>query len=613
MAFLRPLVVMLVALLKVAIVCLVLLLARGCLWLFNLLVVLPPFDPLRKISGPKAGALQTHLQDVLNPNKSHATHEDWKSKYGKTFRFHGFGKHDYRLMSFDFRAISHILNSPTYEKPWQTRALLSRLIGRGIFSMEGSEHKVQRRLIGPAFSQQAVQTMIPIFLRKAQQLCDRWDRLIPDHFSAGDSYPSDPPPAYDAVANAVEEKFTGATIDVAQWISRASFDVIGLSGFDYNFNALDDETENVYQAFRRMFDVFDKGPGLRSIFELYFPIIRTISPDYRTKVTNESLQVIDKAGEKLIAAKKAAVLAETSGPESSQKDILSLLIKANLSTDLSKRLTDKELLDQCSTFLLAGSDSVSLALSWCFHFLSLNAEIQTRLRDEIFSIIHDNASLVNDDEHFIDPLTPNKESFRSSFSPPPTYRSATHESVCDSWNKIEASPLLDAVVRETLRLCPPVHSTIRVAMADDEIPVSHPVVLQDSTIVEKGGSISIRKGSYIHIPIEGLNLSTDIWGSNALEFDPDRWSSLPSAARSANFPGLGNLMTFGMGPHSCLGYKFTINEMKAFIATILPQFIFRPAASISKYNSILTRPYVTNKWELGTQLPLLVERYPSAA
>jgi hypothetical protein len=40
-------------------------------------------------------------------------------------------QHDYRLLSFDFRVISHILTSPVYEKPWQTRQLLSRLIGRG--------------------------------------------------------------------------------------------------------------------------------------------------------------------------------------------------------------------------------------------------------------------------------------------------------------------------------------------------------------------------------------------------------------------------------------------------------------------------------------------------
>jgi len=71
------------------------------------------------------------------------------------------------------------------------------------------------------------------------------------------------------------------------------------------------------------------------------------------------------------------------------------------------------------------------------------------------------------------------------------------------------------------------------------------------------------------------------------------------------------MMTFGLGPHSCLGYKFTINEMKAFLATILLQFAFTPAEGVEilKHNSILTRPYVKGKWDQGLQLPIVVKSY----
>ncbi|KAG5646087.1 hypothetical protein DXG03_004510 [Asterophora parasitica] len=441
--------------------------------------------------------------------------------------------------------------------------------------------------------------MSPVFLQKAQQLCDRWILLISEPFTDIQRVPAD---------HSAAEKFKSATIDVAHWISRASFDVIGLAGFDYSFNSIQDESEEVYGAYRRMFNVADQGVTLKGILELYFPIIRTIWPDHGIRVTNESLRIIHKAGKKLVAAKKASVMAEALTEQNWHKDILSLLIKSNLSDDPSKRLSDAELLDQCSTFLLAGSDSVSLALAWCLNFLSLHPVIQNRLRNEVLSLTSTTLSL-SADEALGDTDTDDK--YNTRVAPPPAYHSLIH-SIHEAWDAIELAPFLDSVVRETLRLCPPVHGTIRVATADDKIPISHPVVLRDGMTVNKGGFIDIRKGSYVHIPIEGLNFSTEIWGEDALQFNPDRWTSLPANARPPAYPGLGNLMTFGMGPHSCVGYKFTINEMKAFIATTILQFTFEPAAEISKYNAMLTRPYITDKFELGTQLPLVVGRYSAS-
>lgn len=68
-------------------------------------------------------------------------------------------------------------------------------------------------------------------------------------------------------------------------------------------------------------------------------------------------------------------------------------------------------------------------------------------------------------------------------------------------------------------------------------------------------------------------------------------------------------MTFSFGPHACPGWKFTIVEMKVFIATLLPHFSFAPAADVRKYNAILTRPYVKDQFELGSTLPLKVSKY----
>ena len=203
--------------------------------------------------------------------------------------------------------------------------------------------------------------------------------------------------------------------------------------------------------------------------------------------------MINGAGHRIIAAKREEILAKVHQIDDTPDiDILSLLskpqavlahlmsltratVKSNMSEDPARRMSDQELMDQISTLLFAGSDTTSLAISWCLHHLSLNPRIQKRLREELQSL------------HSLEDMS-----------------------------VVEKLPYLNAVVQETLRLCPPAHSTIRVAMEDDIIPLSYPVKLRDGTVVSE---VPIRKGSYVHIPIEGLNMSKDIWGEDALIFE----------------------------------------------------------------------------------------------
>jgi hypothetical protein len=81
---------------------------------------------------------------------------------------------------------------------------------------------------------------------------------------------------------------------------------------------------------------------------------------------------------------------------------------------------------------------------------------------------------------------------------------------------IDALPLLDCVLRESLRLIPAVHSSIRVATQDDEIPLSEPVAMKDGT---KRSSVRIQKGQFAHVAVEGLNLDRGAWGETGWEFE----------------------------------------------------------------------------------------------
>ncbi|KAJ3770227.1 cytochrome P450 [Lentinula raphanica] len=530
----------------------VLLVGRGLLWIVNLLVISPLFDPLRKLPGPTAPFFYSHIQRVVNPDFSATQHEEWKKKYGKTFRYHGSGKFDYRLMTFDLRAVSHILMSPIYEKPRVTRTFLSTMLGKGIFTTEGAEHTFQRKIIGPAFALQSIKTLTPIFLRTAEELRDKWDEII-----SNDEH----------------------QIDVCHWVSRATFDAFGMACLTYNFRAIHGETEELYVAFRKMFDLADR----KGILRILVPVLDKLWPDWIARAVRESRQVIYATGRRLISERKSTIIVEKgSSKVSNEKDLLTLLIQSNLyNNDSTRTLSDPDLLDQISSFFFAGSDTTALSLSWSLYYLALHPEIQTRLREELAH-----------------PTTLDSASSSSS----------SHED--RAYDILDSLPLLDSVVRETLRLAPPVHGTLRVATQNDQIPVSEPITMTDGTVVAPGGYISIRKGSIIHIPIEGLNYAKDIWSEDTLKFRPERWSSLPPVAQPPNFPGLANLMTFSFGPNSCPGYRFTISEMKAFLSVILPHYTFSipEGQIISKRNGLFTRPFVKGKSQMGVQLPLIVKR-----
>jgi cytochrome P450 len=167
-----------------------------------------------------------------------------------------------------------------------------------------------------------------------------------------------------------------------------------------------------------------------------------------------------------------------------------ILVKSNVATDLppEQRISDEDILHNINTFLFAGSDTTSLALAWTFLLLAQNPSIQTRLRSELLAIAPASTGILTTDEI---------ESF---------------------YDILSNLPYLHNVSRESLRLIPPVHSSLRVATQDDEVPTSYPVHLRDGTVLPAGTTVRVPKGSFVHVPIEGFNLDKGVWGEDAWEF-----------------------------------------------------------------------------------------------
>ncbi|KZT52148.1 cytochrome P450 [Calocera cornea HHB12733] len=497
------------------------------------------FSPIQQLQGPEThGPFRTQLHCIMEPELSPRYHDQWVLKYGKTMRVYGFGEFDPRILTLDPLAMSHVLNHPTtYPKPWQSRRIISELIGNGLFSAEGPSHRRQRKVLNPAFSNQNLQALAPIFSAKALQLRDIWNGML-------------------GQADEV-------SVNVSRWISRATFDVIGLAGFNYEFDALKAESNLVYRAYREMFQVgLDEGFTARSILEVFLPALKTLLPDKRTKTIKKCHGVIYGVGREILEAKKREV-EETSVSAQHNKDLLTLMIRSNLSLNITKdqRISDRDMLDEVNSFFFAGSDSTSLALSWALFLLAVYPDTQRRLREELNSL---------DDGV--------------------------------AFSAIDGLPFLDKVCKEELRLIPPVHSSLRVAAREDVLPLSTPVRLRSGSTITQ---LRVPKGTCIHVPVEGFNLLKEVWGPDAHAFNPDRWDSLPPAARDQ--PGLySNIMTFSAGPRACIGQRFSIIEMKIFIFHLVRSFEFISRERIIKRNVVLTRPFVAG--QRASQLPLIIRR-----
>ena len=129
-------------------------------------------------------------------------------------------KRDERFFTLDPLSLAHILkNSTIYEKPWQSRRLITSLIGCGMLAAEGVVHKRQRRVATPAFSVGNMRALVPLVFGKGCELRDRWLKLAKAAHALEDTQGENVP--------------AGVKLDAAMWISRATFDVIGLAGMDF--------------------------------------------------------------------------------------------------------------------------------------------------------------------------------------------------------------------------------------------------------------------------------------------------------------------------------------------------------------------------------------------
>ncbi|KAF9002260.1 cytochrome P450 [Cyathus striatus] len=478
--------------------------------------------PLENIQGPASPSFFTgHIRQFFDPDGWNF-HKKLSELYGGVVKLKApFGESF--LNVFDAKAMHHIIVKDQY--------IYGRMddgagifFGEGILSVSGDHHKKQRRMLNPAFSTTHMREMIPIFWEVAHKL---HNTLVSQ------------------IQNGANE------LDMSNWMTRMALELVGQSGLGFSFDPMTEGAPS--HPYSKAVKELVPAASRMSIFRGLLPLLSTIgTPGFRRwlldvspfKSLHKIRDIVDVMHNTSVEILESKRMALTEGDETVAKqvahgkDIMSILLKANMEASEEDKLSEHEVLAQMSTLTFAAMDTTSNALSRILHLLSLHPEVQEKLHQEV----------------------------RQAF--------AKHGDL--AYDELESLSYLDAVCRETLRLYPPALRIARVANQDVILPLSNPVKGVDGNDIQE---IHVPKGTSVYVSILAANRNPEIWGEDSLEWKPERWlNPLPESVKEAHLPGIySNLMTFNGGGRACIGFKFSQLEMKVVLAMLLKSFRFRPS------------------------------------
>ncbi|KAJ7358620.1 cytochrome P450 [Mycena albidolilacea] len=508
------------------------------------------YSPLDNVPGPQRSSYLTgNLTEYLDPD-GWAFQTKLENNYGRVVKLEGLlGTRI--LYVFDPAAMHSIL---VKDQDHYAKGLVSlhRLLwGTGILSTLGDEHRKFRKMTMPAFSTANLRRTVPTFYEVARKARD--GLLCP------------------LILDGPQK------VDLNNILSRTSLELIGRTGIGYSFDPMlpgQERADRYAQALRSVFPTAFK-------FGVWFPLIPLILkfpfPSFlRFMINVLPIPTLRKArditdfttatAQKLVSDRKQAIREGTLDLDEDSRDIMALLMNSSqkMADEGGMHLTDEELTASTSMIIFAATDTTSSSMNRLWHLIAQYPDVQENLRAEILA----------------EPETMDHDT-------------------------LVALPYLDAVVREVLRLYPPISPTAsRDTVEDSILPLSTPIIGVDGTAMS---TINVPKGTPISIAIAASNHDKQIWGEDALEFRPERWINGKAESVTTKLCGIyGNTMTFLGGGRSCIGFKFAQLEMKVVACVLLRAFKFsEPDPRIKwRMTDLIPSPYVDNQ----PALPIVVEQ-----
>ncbi|MGW7415897.1 bifunctional cytochrome P450/NADPH--P450 reductase [Streptomyces sp. NPDC054863] len=361
---------------------------------------------------------------------------------------------------------------------------IRRIAGDGLFTAFTHEPNWQKAhdILMPAFSLGAMRGYHRTMLGVARSLIAKWDRAAEGEGAVeGDG----------AVG--------GGPVDVPEDMTRLTFDTIGLCGFGYDFESFRrDEAHPFVGAMGRAL-AFTQAKG-ESI-----PGTELFRWKQAEQFRQDAAFMSDLVDE-VIRRRRASGDARTD-------DLLGRMLHTR-DPATGEPLDDLNIRHQVITFLIAGHETTSGALSFALYYLTKHPEVLARAQAEVDALWGD------------------------TDAPDPEY------------GDVGKLTYLRQVLNESLRLWP-------TAPAFAVEPVEDTVI---------GGTYPVRKGETLMVLTPALHRDP-AWGENVGLFDPDRFTPEREADRPVHL-----FKPFGSGERACIGRQFALHEATLLLGLLVHRY-----------------------------------------
>nr|AYV88882.1 cytochrome P450 oxidase CYP94D72 [Polygala tenuifolia] len=380
--------------------------------------------------------------------------------------------------------VEHMLKSnfENYPKGPRFISILEDFLGRGIFNSDGELWKVQRKTASYEFNTKSLRNFVMENVGLEIQ-----NRLLP------------------VLSKASQTK---RVVDLQNILERFAFDNVCKLAFNVDPGCLgEDGTKGA-----KFMEAFEDASNIISQRFLYaVPKFWKVTKFFdigSERRLRESIRIVHEYADEII---RSRMQAKDTDPD---QDLLSRFIgnEGNNSPEFLR--------DIVISFILAGRDTTSAALSWFLWILSSRPDIQKNILDELRLV---RAKRLN-----------NSDKVEYSFE------------------ELRDMHYLHAALSETMRLYPPVAVDTKECLNDDVLP--------DGTVVKKGWFLAYHTYA--------MGRMESIWGKDCNEYKPERWleNGVYKPESPFRFP------VFHAGLRMCLGKDLAYIQMKSVAARIIQRF-----------------------------------------